>query len=109
MSHFGAVDARGPAPKKMPTCGFRCFLAAAHAAGCGILERGVRGPARAAVLHRIKHLEYTGATAAVGDSRWLSGLDGRSWPQAAVALWAAISRFVTRLYSSRVRERTAKR
>src|SRR5262245_9042348 len=49
--------------KKCHRADFDAFARPRMRRGGGILERGVRGPARAAVLHRIKHLEYIGLLA----------------------------------------------
>src|SRR6516162_367367 len=63
MSHFDAVDARGPPLKKCQRADFDAFSRPRMRRGGGILEGGVGGPARTAVLHRIKHLEYIGLLA----------------------------------------------
>src|SRR5215471_2890602 len=64
MSAFGPKRTWACAPlKKCHRADFDAFARPRMRRGGGILERGVRGPARAAVLHRIKYLEYIGLLA----------------------------------------------
>src|SRR5215510_7328175 len=49
--------------KKCHRADFDAFARPRMRRGGGILERGMCSPARAAVLHRIKHLEYIGLLA----------------------------------------------